>query len=146
MQKIIKLIILTTLLYMIPACGPIAYMSKVGITANREFSGAKEAQAEKYSPYEYWSAYYYLHRARHKAGYADYQDANRYGQKCIDNSEKAQRRSIHNKSVEVDSGDDSSTKGKSGDSVKTEKEIKVEEKKPEKTEKLIIIKKEGGTK
>ncbi|MBN2723932.1 MAG: DUF4398 domain-containing protein [Deltaproteobacteria bacterium] len=85
-------------------CGPIEYMSQVGLKANREFSGAKEAKAEKYSPYEYWSAFYYLGRARHKAGYGDYQDAVRYGEKSQKMSDTAQKISVNRMKVDVDLG------------------------------------------
>lgn len=135
MHIIKKLIVLSSLVVVFVSCGPVEYMSKVGITANREFSAAKEAQGEKYSPYEYWSAYYYLHRARHKAGYADYQDANRYGTRCTEMSKRAQLQGITKKKVEVDSGDKNDPETKKSE----DKKIENTEKKP-----VIIIKKDGG--
>ncbi len=67
-------------------------MGQVGIRTNREFVAAQEIQAEKHAPFEYWSAYHYMHRARRKAGFGDYQDAIRYGQKSEKMSLEAQKR------------------------------------------------------
>mgnify|MGYP000011748102 CR=1 FL=1 len=64
------------------ACGPVEYMGQVGIRGSKEFAAASEIKADKHAPYEYWSAYCYLRRAREKAGYADYGDAVRYGRKA----------------------------------------------------------------
>jgi len=73
------------------ACGPVEYMGQVGIKTSKEFSAASEVRADKHAPYEYWSARAYLERAREKAGYGDYQDAVRYGNKSEKMSIEAQK-------------------------------------------------------
>ncbi len=73
------------------SCGPVEYMGQVGVKASKAHSALKTAQGETYSPYEYWSAKYYLERARHKAGYGDYQDSVRYGKKSQKMSARGKR-------------------------------------------------------
>ncbi len=64
------------------SCGPIDYLSTVSLSARRAIAEAKTAGAEKLAPYEYWSAVEYLRMAQEMAAYADYQVANRYGEKA----------------------------------------------------------------
>ena len=86
------------------SCGPVEYMGQVGMKASKSLSGAKAANSKHYSPYEYWSAKYYLERARYKAGYADYQDSVRYGEKSEKMSKRAKEISLLKKEREIDVG------------------------------------------
>jgi hypothetical protein len=70
-------------------CGPIEYMNQVGSKAANAVAAAKEAQAERYAPYEFTAAEEYLHKAREEAGYAEYQDAIEYGRKSEELAIKA---------------------------------------------------------
>jgi hypothetical protein len=68
---------------LLTACvGPIDYLNTTARKAQRALSEAKTANAEKMSPYEYWSALVYIRMAREKAAHADYQDAWKYGRKA----------------------------------------------------------------
>src|SRR5262245_35805182 len=71
------------------ACGPVEYINQVGSKAASAVSSAKQAQAERYAPYEYTAAEEYLHKAREEAGYAEYQDAIEYGRKAEDLANRA---------------------------------------------------------
>jgi hypothetical protein len=61
------------------ACGPVAYVHQVTMTADSAVEQARAAQAEKFSPYYWTRAINYLHMARVVAGHADFQGANRFG-------------------------------------------------------------------
>ena len=63
-------------------CGPIEYLNQVGAKAASAVSAAKQAQADRYAPYEYTAAEEYLHKAREEAGYAQYQDSIEFGRKA----------------------------------------------------------------
>ncbi len=63
-------------------CGPIDYLNTVTRKATRALAEARAAGGEQRAPYEYWSAVEYLHMAKEKAAYADYQIAIRYGEKA----------------------------------------------------------------
>jgi hypothetical protein len=76
-------------LVVLPACGPIQYISTVTFKARRLVSEAKTAEAESFAPYEYWSAVTYLRMAREKAGYADFQNAKDYGDRAVAMAQKA---------------------------------------------------------
>jgi hypothetical protein len=84
------------------ACGPIEYMSQVGIKSRRAFTSARKVNSKKYSPYEYWSAYYYLNRARYVAQWADYQNAVNYGKTSELMSKKAETRSLDKKKIDLE--------------------------------------------
>jgi hypothetical protein len=73
------------------ACGPIDYLNTVTRKATRAVAEAKTADAEKLAPYEYWSAIEYLHMAREKAAYADYQIAIDYGERSEKMGKEARR-------------------------------------------------------
>ncbi len=75
-------------------CGPMTYMSQVGVRANKAYAGAREVDAQHQAPYEYYAGYYYLMRARYKGGYADYGYARKYGRKSESMFRKAKRISI----------------------------------------------------
>lgn len=71
------------------ACGPVEYINQVGSKAASAVSSAKQAQAERYAPYEYTAAEEYLHKAREEAGYAEYQDAIEYGRRSEELANRA---------------------------------------------------------
>lgn len=70
-------------------CGPVEYINQVGSKAASAVSSAKQAQAERYAPYEYTAAEEYLHKAREEAGYAEYQDAIEYGRRSEELANRA---------------------------------------------------------
>jgi len=70
-------------------CGPIEYLNQVSSKAATAVVAAKQAQADRYAPYEYTAAQEYLHKAREEAGYAEYQDAIEYGHRAEDLATRA---------------------------------------------------------
>lgn len=56
------------------ACGPVQSTSAL-IDADVELEGARAAGAATAAPYEFHSAEAYLHKAREKSGYAQYEAA-----------------------------------------------------------------------
>ena len=86
-RSTLRWLLLTLLL--LPACGPIQYISTVTFKARRLVAEAKTAEAEAHAPYEYWSAVTYLRMAREKAGYADFQNAKDYGDRAVAMARKA---------------------------------------------------------
>lgn len=71
------------------ACGPIAYVNEVTRRAASSVEVARAAHADKYAPYWWTRATQYLHQARVKAAYADFQGANRFGRLAAQAAEKA---------------------------------------------------------
>lgn len=71
------------------ACGPIAYVHQVSMSADEALDEARAAQAEKYSPYYWTRAITYLHMAREVAAHADYQGANKFGRLATEAALKA---------------------------------------------------------
>ena len=71
------------------ACGPVAYVHQVTMSADDAVEAARAAHAEKYSPYWWTRANQYLHMARVVAGHADYQGANRFGRLATEAALKA---------------------------------------------------------
>ncbi len=63
-------------------CGPVEYLYTVAANANRAVAQARAAGAERLAPYEYWSSVEYLQMARETGSYADWQLADRYGEKA----------------------------------------------------------------
>ena len=70
-------------------CGPVEYINQVSFKAASALAAAKEAQADRYAPYEYTAAEAYLHKAREEAAYAQYQDSIEYGRKAEEQAHKA---------------------------------------------------------
>src|SRR5215470_978739 len=70
-------------------CGPVEYISQVGNRAASAVSAAKQAEADRYAPYEYTAAEEYLHKAREEAGYSQYQDSIEYGHKAEEMAQRA---------------------------------------------------------
>jgi hypothetical protein len=83
-EKKVKWVICVALaLAAMPSCGPIDYLHTVSLKARRAVANATAADAQRLSPYEYWSAVEYLQMAREKAAYADYEIAISYGDKAL---------------------------------------------------------------
>lgn len=76
------------------ACGPIAYVNQVTRHASDSVEAARQAQADKYSPYWWTRATQYLHEAREKAAHSDFQGANRYGRLATEAGDKARDEAI----------------------------------------------------
>jgi len=70
-------------------CGPVEYINQVSFKAASALAAAKEAQADRYAPYEYTAAEAYLHKAREEAAYAQYQDSIEYGRRAEEQAHKA---------------------------------------------------------
>src|SRR5258706_14209938 len=73
----------------IAACGPVAYVGQVTLKADDAVEAARQAEADKYSPYYWTRATQYLRMAREVAGHADYQGANRFGRLATEAAVKA---------------------------------------------------------
>src|SRR5258706_12147053 len=73
----------------IAACGPVAYVGQVTLKADDAVEAARQAEADKYSPYYWTRATQYLRMAREVAGHADYQGANRFGRLATEAAIKA---------------------------------------------------------
>lgn len=71
------------------ACGPVAYIGQVTIKADDAVEAARQAGADKYSPYWWTRATEYLHMARDVAGHADFQGANHFGRLATRAADKA---------------------------------------------------------
>jgi hypothetical protein len=70
-------------------CGPVEYINQVSFKAASALAAAKEAQADRYAPYEYTTAEAYLHKAREEAGHAQYQDSIEFGRKAEEAAHRA---------------------------------------------------------
>ena len=71
------------------ACGPIGYVRHVTIGASDAVEAARQAGADKHSPYWWTRAVEYLHEARVEAAAADFEAADRYGQISMEAAHKA---------------------------------------------------------
>ncbi|MDA3864725.1 MAG: DUF4398 domain-containing protein [Deltaproteobacteria bacterium] len=132
----VKLSILFLAVAGLYSCGPVEYMSQTGVKANKAFVSAKESGAKKKAPYEYYSAHYYLHRSRFKAGYGDYQEAVKYGSKAEQFSKKSEELAVERLEKNLESGADSNN------NTSTDKQEKKKVLKVEAEEEEIKIKKE----
>src|SRR5262249_50928655 len=77
------------LAFALAACGPVAYVGQVTIKADDAVEAARQAEADKYSPYYWTRATQDLRMAREVAGHADYQGANRFGRLATEAALKA---------------------------------------------------------
>jgi hypothetical protein len=89
-----RLLCVAVVLAAVSACGPIDYINTVTIKASRAVAEARTANAEKLSPYEWWSAVEYLQMAREKAAYAEYQISINYGETSEKMAKEAKKISI----------------------------------------------------
>lgn len=78
-------------------CGPI-WSAAVIVDATGKFRAAKDLDAKQYSPYEYYAAEEYLHKARQKESYSQYEQAVDYGKLAVAYAKQAIEKSQHAKS------------------------------------------------
>ncbi len=86
MMRAMRGLVLTCVL---GACGPVAYIGQVTLKADDAVEAARQAGADKYSPYWWTRATQYLHMARDVAGHADFQGANHFGRLATEAADKA---------------------------------------------------------
>jgi len=90
---VVLLVVVTTAV----ACGPIEYINDVTRRASTRVERAKAAEADKYAPYYWTRAKEYLHKARERAAYADYQGANRFGRLASEAADLAEQAAVEAK-------------------------------------------------
>jgi hypothetical protein len=71
------------------SCGPIVYVNEVTRGASTAIESAREAHADKYSPYWWTRATEYYRKARELAAAADFQAANHYGRVATEAAQRA---------------------------------------------------------
>jgi hypothetical protein len=69
-------------------CGPVAYVQQMS-SADDAIAQARDAHADKLSPYWWTRANQYIHMAREVAAHADYQGANKFGRLANEAAVKA---------------------------------------------------------
>ena len=74
-------------------CGPVESTSLI-VQADTAVHNANTAEAKKKSPYEYYAAEQYLHKAREKWGTSDFEYAIDYAKDARDLAVKARERSM----------------------------------------------------
>lgn len=89
MRPVLAFVVLGTL----AACGP-TLATKSIIQADIEIDAARAAGAEKNAPYEYYAAEAYLHEARMRNGYAEYEPAQDYAEKARTLAEQAKKKAV----------------------------------------------------
>jgi hypothetical protein len=87
----------------VAGCGPI-WSAAVIVDATGKFRTARDMDAKQYSPYEYYAAEEYLHKAREKESYAQYEQAVDYAKLALAYSKAAIEKSQHAKSGLVPAG------------------------------------------
>ena len=85
--------LLAALLVISFGCGPVESTSLI-VQSDTALQGAKTADAEKKSPYEYYAAEQYLHKAREKWGTSDFEYSIDYAKDARDLAKKARERSM----------------------------------------------------
>ncbi len=95
MKKNLVLIaaLLAALLVISFGCGPVESTYLI-VQSDTAIQGAKTADAEKKSPYEYYAAEQYLHKAREKWGTSDFEYSIDYAKDARDLAKKARERSM----------------------------------------------------
>jgi hypothetical protein len=73
-------------------CGPFGYLKKVAKDATKAVADAKNAEAEKYAPYEYWGAVSYLEQAKVLMAYSEYERSFDYGVRAKQLAEEAKQK------------------------------------------------------
>jgi len=73
------------------ACGPIRSTSSIG-RAEVELERARVNEAYRKSPYEFFSARYYLHKAKEEWGYSEFEISFEYADQAKEAAENARRR------------------------------------------------------
>jgi len=85
--------LLTAILAVVWGCGPVESTSLI-VQSDTALQGAKTADAEKKSPYEYYAAEQYLHKAREKWGTSDFEYSIDYAKDARDLAKKARERAM----------------------------------------------------
>lgn len=75
-------------------CGSVLYVNQVTRKASSSVAAAEAAEAQVYAPYHYHLAVSYLRKAREEAAAADYQAANRFGERSYEAAERARELAI----------------------------------------------------
>lgn len=88
-----RMLAVVGILAVLYGCGPVESTSLI-VQADTNLHNAKTADAEKNSPYEYYSAEQYLHKAREKWGTSDFEYAIDYAKEARDFAKKARDRSM----------------------------------------------------
>jgi hypothetical protein len=96
-------------------CGPFGYLKKVAKDASKAVADAKNAEAEKYAPYEYWGAVSYLEQAKVLMAYSEYERSFDYGvrakQLAEEAKQKAELRESGQTTKTLETSDGEATKG-----------------------------------
>jgi len=79
---------LAFVLVLVLGCGPVAYVQQMS-SADDAIAAARDAHADKFSPYWWTRANEYIHMARLVAAHADYQGANKFGRLANEAAVKA---------------------------------------------------------
>ena len=90
-------VVLVLVALVVCACGPIEYVNDVTRRASESVDHAHAASADKYAPYYWTRAKEYLHKARERAAYADYQGANRFGRLASEAADLAEQSAVEAK-------------------------------------------------
>lgn len=75
------------------------------MSANRAFTEARLAGAEKHAPYEFYRAREFLAKAREEAGFSDFQTSVRYARIAKDAADAALKKSRIHKSDDAEHGE-----------------------------------------
>ncbi len=86
-------LIITLIFFSLTGCGPIQSTALV-IEAEVNLESARAAGAERYSPYEYYSAFEYLKKSKEKQGQSKYERSIDYATIARDYAKKAERKSV----------------------------------------------------
>ena len=88
-----RLVLASLALAALAACGPVQSTAAL-IDADVELEAARAAGAALASPYEFYGAEAYLHKAREVAGHAQYEAANRLATKAEVLAKEARKNAI----------------------------------------------------
>jgi hypothetical protein len=87
----VRLLLALILLAPLAGCGPVQTTGAL-IDADVELEGARAAGAASSAPYEFTAAEAYLHKAREKSGYAQYEAAVTFAQKARELAKAARQK------------------------------------------------------
>jgi len=73
------------------ACGPISYLSRATFGASQDIEVLRGTDAPEMAPYEWTAATENLRRSQELAGYARFQDANKFAKSAQDNAANAKK-------------------------------------------------------
>ena len=96
MAKVRLLVLVLAALWLWPACAPLSTSSAVREAEAQVFKAKKEGAA-KYAKYEYYSAVYYLRKAKLTEGYSEFGVAQQYSTRAKEMAMKAQTEAKENR-------------------------------------------------